>query len=646
MQSAQPERKSDKEKLFARIRNEKVTLFIGSGFSLSAGAPSANAIVETIKTVCPEIQKTELKDVAEEYVQRNDDNKDKLINLIQGLFPVKAKCNDNQRALTLLPHIKQIFTTNYDSYIEDAYADKCHVIREEKDLADCNPDVTQIYKLHGDFVRKEDIIITQSDYDAFFDGKKNSLIWDPLKLAMLSTHVVFVGYSLDDSNIFGILRKIENLCNGSTKEMYLISPLTEAYKANRLGKHNVRWIQSTAEVFLQELEQNIKDNIFDDYRKKKVSPSTFIEFCHIHNINPDIRENEQSNEVVRLQGYAGKSLDRQISVKATYNPLAKFDLEKTGPIKLPGFKDEIYAIKVPMTEILSFESRANGIKELGLGDITNFYIVPAPETQRVNIRIPSRNFIGGIDCRKLRTGTKQVTFTFDFDICVFKLIINLEHYHENGLMNIHVHTQMNDVYKSQENALHWIEVIDALYSGETVIFTELPGVQIHLSDVDDYPKGKYKEYYTYVREIELKGNVSFSQYNNYTPKRYEQAKRLACWLNEKILSYEIDPNNRDIVFTIDIVDSDCELVKAKKNNKWALALNRETKPFDFNGHTFCIPYDYVLYGDCSVIEKEPLQNNMIRLTLRNNTGSYQEILSSSPKFGDEPEMDVIMADVK
>ena len=43
MQLTQPERKSDKEKLFARIRNEKVTLFIGSGFSLAAGAPSANA---------------------------------------------------------------------------------------------------------------------------------------------------------------------------------------------------------------------------------------------------------------------------------------------------------------------------------------------------------------------------------------------------------------------------------------------------------------------------------------------------------------------------------------------------------------------------------------------------------------------------
>lgn len=646
MQIKQPEKRTDKERLFSRIRNEKVTLFIGSGFSYGAGAPSADEIVKAIKTNCPDIQKIGLKDVAEEYVQRNDDDRGKLIKLVQSLFPANAECDNNQKTLTRLPHFKKIFTTNYDSYIEDAYAGKCHVIREEKDLAGCDDYTVQIYKLHGDFVNTDAIVITDDDYNDFFDRKKNSLIWTPLNLALINTHMLFVGYSLDDSNVFRILQNIEKILGTSPREMYMISPSTEAYKANRLRKHNVTWIQSTAEDFLKELELNIEDNIFDDYRKQTVSHRTFIEFCHIHDINPEIRENEQSNEVVSLQGYAGKSLNRQISVRATYDPLSNFDLEKTGPIKIPGLKDEIYAIKVPRTEILSFESRANGIKEFGLENITNFYIVPLPETQRINIRIPSRNFIGGINCKKQRTGTTQVTCAFDFDICVFKLIINFERYHEDGLINIHVQTQMNDVYESQENALHWIEVIDAIYSGETVIFQELLGIQIHLADIDDYPKGIYKEYYSFVRDIELKGNVSFSQYNNYTPQRYEQAKRLAYWLNEQILSYELKPVNRDMIFTIDIIDSDCELVKAKKNTKWALALNRETKPFDFNGHTFCIPYDYVLYSDCSIIKEEPLPNNMIKLTLRNNTGSYQEILSSSPKFRDELEMDVIMAEVK
>lgn len=644
MQINQQDRKTDKERLFFRIRNEKVTLFIGSGFSLRAGAPTARAIVEAIKTECPQIEQTELKDVARDYVQRNDDDRDKLIGLVQGLFPASATCDDNQKALTQIPHFKQIFTTNYDSYIEDAYADRCHVIREEKDLADCNDDVVQIYKLHGDFINKEALVITQDDYDDFFDHKKNSLMWAPLKLAMMNTHVLFIGYSLDDSNVFRILQNIETICGTSPREMYMIAPSTEEYKSNRLKKHNVTWIKDCAEDFLNELQQILKDTIFEDYRKKAISHKTFIRYCHIHDINPGIRENELNNEVVSMHGVAGKAINRKISVRATYDPLANFDLEKTGPIKIAGLTNEIYAIHVPKSAMLDFESRANGIKDLGLGDITNFYIVPIPEKQRVKIRIPSRNFIGSTDCIKQRTGTKQVSCTFDFDICIFKLIINLEHYEKEGLMNIHIQTQMNDVYKSQENALHWIEVIDAIYSGETVIFTELRGVQIHLADVDDYPKGKYKEYYNYVNEIELKSNISFSQYNNYTPQRYEQARRLANWLNGQCIVHELPPENRNIAFNVDINNNDSDFVQ-DIGHKWVMALNRETKPFEFNGQTFHIPYDYVVYDECTIIDKEPLQNGFIKITLRNDSGICYEVLSSEPKFGDNSDKDVILADI-
>ena len=642
MQSTQPERKSDKEKLFALIRNEKVTLFIGSGFSLAAGAPSANAIVETIKTVCPEIQKTELKDVAEEYVQRNDDNKDKLINLVQGLFPVKAKCNDNQRALTLLPHIKQIFTTNYDSYIEDAYADKCHVIREEKDLADCNPNVTQIYKLHGDFVRKDDIIITQSDYDAFFDGKKNSLIWDPLKLAMLSTHVVFVGYSLDDSNIFGILRKIENLCNGSTKEMYLISPSTEAYKANRLGKHNVRWIQSTAEVFLQELEQNIKDNIFDDYRKKKVSPSTFIEFCHIHNINPDIRENEKSNEVVRMQGYGGKVLNRQISVRASYDPLQNFDFVKSGPIMEEGPLKGKYAITVPVSDLSSFECRVNGLKEFGIEDIQNLYLLPLPKVVPVKVKILSRNFMGAINCSILQMSPTSYSCTFDMDIC--KLVLTIVRYDNNmRLENIHVAT--NDTYKSQENALRWIEVIDAIFSGEQVLIPELNDMHLQINEKQDHPFQWYKKYYEYVQTIELKSSITFKQYNNFTPDRYNAAYKLYHWLTQQEIYHLTPKGGPEISFEFtNEVDSN-DLLNSSPSHKWGMAVLRDISPITFNGQTFTIPYDYLYYDNCSIVHVEQLANGVIKMRVRNNAPAYQEFLTSTPKFQDYLNQDMITVTV-
>ena len=235
------------------------------------------------------IEQTELKDVAKDFVLRNNEDRDKLIKLVQSLFSMPSKCDNNQKTLTRLPHFKQIFTTNYVSYIEDAYADGCNVIREEKDLVGCTDNKVQIYKLHGDFVNQDALVITQDDYDDFFDHRKNSLIWAPLKLAMMNTHVVFIGYSLDDNNVYRIIQNIESICGTSPREMYMVTPSTEEYKAERLKKHNVTWIKDYAENFLQELEQLIKDTICDDYRKKKVSHQTFINFCHLHDINPDIQ---------------------------------------------------------------------------------------------------------------------------------------------------------------------------------------------------------------------------------------------------------------------------------------------------------------------------------------------------------------------
>ena len=233
MQSTSQKRKTDKEKLFSKIREEKVTLFIGSGFSIRAGAPSARDIVKAIKDKCPQIKQTELKDVAREYIQRNNDDKEKLIEILRSIFPQHACCDDNQKALTRLPHFKQIFTTNYDSFIEDAYDTNCHVVRTDKDLTDCSDNIVQIYKLHGDFINQENLIITDDDYNDFFDHKKNSLIWAPLKLAMMNTHMLFIGYSLDNSNVFRILQNIRNICNASPREMYMIAPTAEEYKANR-----------------------------------------------------------------------------------------------------------------------------------------------------------------------------------------------------------------------------------------------------------------------------------------------------------------------------------------------------------------------------------------------------------------------------
>jgi hypothetical protein len=643
MQSNPQKRKTDKEKLFSKIREEKVTLFIGSGFSIRAGAPSAREIVKAIKDKCPQIEQTELKDVAREYTQRNNDDKEKLIEILRSIFPQHACCDDNQKALTRLPHFKQIFTTNYDSFLEDAYVEKCHVIRQEEDLKDCNGKTVQIYKLHGDFVNKNDIVITDDDYNDFFDFKKNSLIWSPLKLAMMNTHMVFIGYSLDDSNIFRIIQSIENLYGTFPREMYMITPSAEEYKANRLKKHNIKWIQSTAENFLAEIEQIIHETIFDDYRKRKISSETFIKFCHIHDINPSIKENDQSNEVVDLQGYRGKKLTRKVSIQTSYNPFENFNFEKSTPIAEGPFKGR-YAITIPASEIYVFETRVNGIREFCIEDVASIRLIPEPKIVRVKIKIPGRNFIGTINCSILQMSPTSYSCTFDFDICIFTLTISRKNTYDIQLVNINVETK--DIYISQDNALRWIEVIDAIFSGEKVLFPELNNLQIHVKEKQEHPFNWFKKYYEYVQVIELNSSASFVQYNNFTPERYDAAKKLYHWLTHEELCYPTPEGGQEITFEYTNELAPDEFLNASPEHNWGMAISRDITPILFNGVTFTIPYDYLYFDNCSIghIEKRP--NGYIKMRIRNNAPMYKEILTSSPTFQDLTNKNMITVTVQ
>lgn len=637
------DKKTDKERLFSKIRNEEVTLFIGSGFSLRGGAPSARDIINAIKKECPEIEQTELKDVARDYVQRLDDDREKLIDLVQNLFPRHSICDDNQKALIRLPHFRKIFTTNYDSFIEDAYAEKCLVIREERDLTQCSDNLVQIYKLHGDFVNKEGLVITEDDYNDFFENKKNSLIWAPLKLAMMNTHMVFIGYSLDDSNVFRILQHIETICGAEPREMYMIAPSTEKYKANRLKRHNIKWIQSTAEDFLRELEQVISDTIFADYSRKKVSHQTFIEYCHIHGINPSIREKKEGNDIVNIEGYNGKPVLRNISIRTRSNPLENFDFEKSGPIIEEGPLKGKYAIQIPVSNIDMFESRVNGIKEVGKENIQNVYLAPTPMRIQVKIKIPGRGFIKSTYCSVLQMSLSSFSYTFDLDICTFVLTISIDD--NNIIQSKDIRVETKDVYKDNENAMQWIELLDAIFSGEKVLFPELGNLELHTKSQQNHPFKWFKKYYEYVRIIELHSHTSFTQYNNFTPERFEIAQKLYHWLTQQPLQHTVHNGACELTFEFANELESNELVNISPEHSWGMAISKDIAPILFNGITYTIPYDYLYFNNCNVVKVEKQSNGNIKMLVRNNASVYHEFLTSSPQFSDYASKDLITVSV-
>lgn len=128
--------------------------------------------------------------------------------------------NHTEIAKTEIPLLKRanidaIITTNYDNLIESIFPNYKKYIGQD-DLLSSNPQmVGEIYKIHGCIASPNSIIITESDYANFED--KNKYLAAKLATAFVERPIVFIGYSIGDSNIQNIIQSIAG-CSEKVRE--------------------------------------------------------------------------------------------------------------------------------------------------------------------------------------------------------------------------------------------------------------------------------------------------------------------------------------------------------------------------------------------------------------------------------------------
>ena len=203
------------------IRKEKVSLFLGAGFSLKAGAPSCKLLTEHILNDFEEDERQwyanhPLDVLAKEYIDYNDGNRRKLIELLRPLFDFSIVDFSDHQSLAAIPHFRRIFTTNYDCLLEKAYGDSCVVVKRNEDVHNVNAARVTVFKIHGDFDYPDDLLITKDDYFDFYRSQRNELIWDVVKAEFATHPILFIGYSLEDDNIYTLIKRVKEQSNGST----------------------------------------------------------------------------------------------------------------------------------------------------------------------------------------------------------------------------------------------------------------------------------------------------------------------------------------------------------------------------------------------------------------------------------------------
>ena len=102
--------------------------------------------------------------------------------------------------------IDGLITTNWDLLLEPLF-DECQPYIGQDELIFHEPaGIGEIYKIHGCCSRPNSLVLTTEDYGRFDD--RNTYLAAKLLAIFVEHPVVFLGYSLSDRNIVGILHSI------------------------------------------------------------------------------------------------------------------------------------------------------------------------------------------------------------------------------------------------------------------------------------------------------------------------------------------------------------------------------------------------------------------------------------------------------
>lgn len=235
------------------LLSHNATFFIGAGFSRDLGYPSWSellikiiekyGLMEKIKDsnlfyLLPEkdipINKTINENILENLIgvdflrlagyvdlllkeEKNRDIRVEIIDIIQG-YEDKRKDKSNKEKFDKYKgifsfignYITELITTNYDTNLEYCIDDLFVVHRN---LSSVNSSRTssknniKLYKIHGCIKDNDNgIIITEKDYQDFYSS--NKYIFHKLYSTLMENNMVFIGYSLADPNIRGLLSEV------------------------------------------------------------------------------------------------------------------------------------------------------------------------------------------------------------------------------------------------------------------------------------------------------------------------------------------------------------------------------------------------------------------------------------------------------
>lgn len=239
---------SDDFKIILKNRKGAPFLFLGSGFSRHyLGTPQWDGILQMFaphklaqyyskldtKSLI-KVATAIAKDVTDDFWSLDDEDEFKKENqdsIVDASSVLKIKISQylKKQSLKEFPSeyedeihmlerlcIDGIITTNWDDTAERLFPKFTSYIGQEQLIFSSTYSVGEIYKIHGSFEKPQSMILTEQDYEGF--DKKNPYLAAKLITIFIEHPIVFLGYSISDTNIQEILQSIVNCLDNDNIE--------------------------------------------------------------------------------------------------------------------------------------------------------------------------------------------------------------------------------------------------------------------------------------------------------------------------------------------------------------------------------------------------------------------------------------------
>jgi len=207
------------------IDNGTAAIFAGAGLSRPAGFVDWRGLLRGLANELNldiDIEE-DLVAIAQYHINANNQSRDRLNQLLVEEFDKVKSPTEAHKVLARLP-IRTYWTTNYDGLIEEslkAAGRRVEVKMTESRLTTSSRRATAVvYKMHGDVVDPERMVITQDDYERY--ALDHSPFLATLQADLVNKTFLFLGLSFADPNLQFVLGQLRAALRQNPRTHYAI----------------------------------------------------------------------------------------------------------------------------------------------------------------------------------------------------------------------------------------------------------------------------------------------------------------------------------------------------------------------------------------------------------------------------------------